>query len=48
MGGHIDQRFLSGLVAVDQRMVALLELKLLFDLEMMPEEATTSANALVN
>ncbi len=39
MGGNIDQRFLSGLVAVDNRMVALLELKLLFDLDGLSDES---------
>jgi purine-binding chemotaxis protein CheW len=32
MGGSVDQRFLTGLVTVEKRMVALLELEQLFDL----------------
>lgn len=48
MGGHIDQRFLSGLVAVDNRMVALLEPKLLFDLDPLPDEAADLPNSTVN
>lgn len=48
MGGNIDQRFLSGLVAVDNRMVALLELKLLFDLDASPDEAMDHPNSVVN
>ncbi len=48
MGGNIDQRFLSGLVAVDKRMVALLELKLLFDLDTLTDEAADPSAAKVN
>lgn len=48
MGGNIDQRFLSGLVSVDNRMVALLELKLLFDLGALPDEAGDHAKSLAS
>lgn len=48
MGGNIDQRFLSGLVAVDNRMVALLQLKLLFDLDALPDEAVDHPKSTVN
>ncbi len=47
MGGNIDQRFLSGLVAVDNRMVALLELKLLFDLDTSLDDGTDLPNSKV-
>jgi purine-binding chemotaxis protein CheW len=48
MGGNVDQRFLSGLVAVDERMVALLELKLLFDLDTLNDEAADATGSPVN
>lgn len=48
MGGHIDQRFLSGLVTVDSRMVALLELKLLFELDTLPDEAMDLPKPTIN
>lgn len=48
MGGNVDQRFLSGLVAVDRRMVALLELKLLFDLDTLTDETADPSNSMTN
>ena len=39
MGAPIDQRFLTGLVTVDNRMVALLEPEQLFDLEVFDQNS---------
>lgn len=39
----VDVAFLSGLVTVEQRMVALLDLPRLFDLERLPSEAALAA-----
>lgn len=39
MGAPVDQRFLTGLVTVDNRMVALLEPEQLFDLEAFDQNA---------
>lgn len=48
MGSNVDQRFLSGLVAVDDRMVALLELKPLFGLDVFADDAMDPASSVVN
>jgi purine-binding chemotaxis protein CheW len=44
MGGDLDQRFLSGLVTIESRMVALLDLSLLFDLDALPDEIQGGAS----
>ena len=48
MGGQVDQKFISGLVTVEKRTVALLEPRLLFDIDPVADDASEQTRSEIN